>query len=102
MDTPDGQKPTENIVQASDLRKRYGEGEAAVDALAGVSVEFPTGRFAAIMGPSGSGKSTFLNVAAGLDRPTSGTLGAAASSGSCGSSARPPAKSDRWRAGRQR
>jgi ABC-type glutathione transport system ATPase component len=44
------------IVQAQDLRRRYGEGEAAVDALAGVTVDFPTGHYAAIMGPSGSGK----------------------------------------------
>jgi putative ABC transport system ATP-binding protein len=62
------------IVQARDLCRRYGEGEAAVDALAGVSVAFPRGRFAAIMGPSGSGKSTLLHVLAGLDRPTSGTV----------------------------
>jgi putative ABC transport system ATP-binding protein len=62
------------IVQAHDLCRRYGEGEAAVDALAGVSVDFPTGRFAAIMGPSGSGKSTLMHVLAGLDRPTSGTV----------------------------
>jgi putative ABC transport system ATP-binding protein len=62
------------IVDAVELRRRYGEGEAAVDALAGVTVGFPEGRFAAIMGPSGSGKSTLMHILAGLDRPTSGTV----------------------------
>src|SRR5579884_4202876 len=62
------------IVRAADLCRRYGEGEAAVDALAGVTVGFPRGRFAAIMGPSGSGKSTLMHNLAGLDRPTSGTV----------------------------
>jgi putative ABC transport system ATP-binding protein len=58
-------------VQAS---KIYGEGEAAVHALDGISVEFATSRFTAIMGPSGSGKSTLLHCLAGLDRLTSGQI----------------------------
>jgi putative ABC transport system ATP-binding protein len=62
------------IIAARDVRRRYGEGEAAVDALAGVSVDFDRGRFTAIMGPSGSGKSTLMHILAGLDRPTSGTV----------------------------
>jgi putative ABC transport system ATP-binding protein len=57
-----------------DVRKVYGRGEAEVVALDGVSVQLPVGSFTAVMGPSGSGKSTFLNVAAGLDRPTAGTV----------------------------
>jgi putative ABC transport system ATP-binding protein len=70
----DGRAGAKEIVQARDICRRYGEGEAAVDALAGVSVGFPSGRFAAIMGPSGSGKSTLMHLLAGLDRPTSGTV----------------------------
>jgi putative ABC transport system ATP-binding protein len=62
------------IVVADSVHRRYGEGEAAVDALAGVSTAFDRGRFAAIMGPSGSGKSTLMHVLAGLDKPTSGTV----------------------------
>ena len=61
-------------VALRDVRKVYGRGEGAVVALDGVSVALPPGSFTAVMGPSGSGKSTFLNVAAGLDRPTSGTV----------------------------
>src|SRR4051794_40497379 len=63
-----------DIVSATDLVRRYGEGEAAVNALAGVSVGFAAGRYAAIMGPSGSGKSTLMHCLAGLDRPTSGSV----------------------------
>jgi putative ABC transport system ATP-binding protein len=63
-----------NIVEAREVSRRYGEGEAAVDALVDVSVSFPSGRFAAIMGPSGSGKSTLMHILAGLDRPTSGSV----------------------------
>jgi putative ABC transport system ATP-binding protein len=62
------------IVTATDVRRRYGEGATAVDALAGVSVDFERGRFSAIMGPSGSGKSTLMHILAGLDRPTSGAV----------------------------
>ena len=62
------------VVVANDLTRRYGEGDAAVDALAGVSTAFDRGRFTAIMGPSGSGKSTLMHILAGLDRPTSGTV----------------------------
>jgi putative ABC transport system ATP-binding protein len=62
------------IVTATDVRRRFGEGAAAVNALAGVSVGFERGRFSAIMGPSGSGKSTLMHILAGLDRPTSGTV----------------------------
>ena len=55
-----------------DLRKTYGVGQAAVHALAGISVTIERGRFTAVMGPSGSGKSTLMHCMAGLDRPTSG------------------------------
>jgi putative ABC transport system ATP-binding protein len=73
--SPTHSSPThEQIVEARDVRRRYGEGEVAVDALDGVSVDFPKGRYAAIMGPSGSGKSTLMHILAGLDRPTSGTV----------------------------
>ncbi|HEX5713892.1 MAG TPA: ABC transporter ATP-binding protein [Solirubrobacterales bacterium] len=62
------------VVVATDLTRRYGEGDAAVDALAGVSTGFERDRFTAIMGPSGSGKSTLMHILAGLDKPTSGTV----------------------------
>jgi putative ABC transport system ATP-binding protein len=62
------------IVTATDLRRRYGEGDTAVDALRGVSVSFERGRYTGIMGPSGSGKSTLMHILAGLDRPSSGSV----------------------------
>ncbi|HET6684583.1 MAG TPA: ABC transporter ATP-binding protein [Gaiella sp.] len=62
------------VVVARDVTRRYGEGETAVDALRGVSVEVPRGRLTAVMGPSGSGKSTLMHILAGLDKPTSGSV----------------------------
>jgi putative ABC transport system ATP-binding protein len=62
------------IVSAHDLVRVFGEADTAVRALDGVSVDFPTGRFTAIMGPSGSGKSTLMHCLAALDRATSGRV----------------------------
>jgi putative ABC transport system ATP-binding protein len=62
------------VVTAHDLTRRYGEGDTAVDALRGVSLEVRRGELTAVMGPSGSGKSTLMHILAGLDRPTSGEV----------------------------
>ena len=63
-----------NAVETMYLRKVYGEGSTAVRALDDVSLEFPNGEFAAIMGPSGSGKSTLLHILGALDKPTGGRV----------------------------
>jgi putative ABC transport system ATP-binding protein len=62
------------VLAASDVTRQYGEGDSAVHALRGVSLEIPHGQFAAVMGPSGSGKSTLMHILAGLDIPTSGQV----------------------------
>ena len=62
----------EIVVRGHEITRRFGEGETAVDALRGVSVDFRRGNFSAFMGPSGSGKSTLLHILAGLDQPTGG------------------------------
>ncbi|MBB4933278.1 putative ABC transport system ATP-binding protein [Lipingzhangella halophila] len=61
-------------VTAHDVVKVYGDGDASVAALNGVSMEFASGTFTAIMGPSGSGKSTLMHCLAGLDEVTSGSV----------------------------
>jgi putative ABC transport system ATP-binding protein len=62
------------IVACSGIHRRFGEGQAAVDALRGVEIEFPKGEMTGIVGPSGSGKSTLMHILAGLDRPTAGSV----------------------------
>jgi putative ABC transport system ATP-binding protein len=62
------------VVSAKDITRRYGEGDTAVDALRGVSLDVPRGQLTAVMGPSGSGKSTLMHILAGLDKPTSGDV----------------------------
>ena len=61
------------IAAARDVSRRHGSGDAAVDALRGVSLALYEGDFVAVMGPSGSGKSTLMHIMAGLDKPTSGS-----------------------------
>jgi putative ABC transport system ATP-binding protein len=63
---------TNSVFRLVNLRKTYGEGEAAVHALRGVELTVPEGELIVLLGPSGSGKSTLLNVLGGLDRPTAG------------------------------
>jgi putative ABC transport system ATP-binding protein len=82
MDTPDLRTPepstTENaVVIARDVVRRYGEGDTAVDALRGVSLDVERARLTAVMGPSGSGKSTLMHILAGLDQPTAGEVSVA-------------------------
>jgi putative ABC transport system ATP-binding protein len=62
------------VVVAREVTRRYGEGETAVDALRGVSVDVSKGKLTAVMGPSGSGKSTLMHIMAGLDKPTTGSV----------------------------
>ena len=65
---------TAAVVQAKEIVRRYGEGDTAVHALRGVSVDVARGKLTAVMGPSGSGKSTLMHILAGLDQPTEGEV----------------------------
>jgi putative ABC transport system ATP-binding protein len=65
---------TEDAIRLRSVTRRHGSGGTSVTALDEVSLAFPKGTFTAVMGPSGSGKSTLLQCAAGLDRPTSGSV----------------------------
>jgi putative ABC transport system ATP-binding protein len=62
------------VVAARDVTRRYGEGDTAVDALRGVTLDVAQEKLTAVMGPSGSGKSTLMHILAALDRPTSGAV----------------------------
>jgi putative ABC transport system ATP-binding protein len=66
--------PDGAVVVLQRVTKTYGKGASAVHALREVTVALPRGSFTAVMGPSGSGKSTLMHCAAGLDRPTGGTV----------------------------
>jgi putative ABC transport system ATP-binding protein len=82
METEQQQPATQNgvVVAAREISRRYGEGDTAVDALRGVSLDVSQGQLTAVMGPSGSGKSTLMHILAGLDRPTSGEVSIAGTS----------------------
>jgi putative ABC transport system ATP-binding protein len=67
----------EAVVTARNVVRRYGQGDTAVDALRGVSLDIARGRLTAVMGPSGSGKSTLMHILAGLDQPTAGEVSVA-------------------------
>jgi len=68
----DGAAPTGSVVEAHELTRVYGEGDAAVHALRGVSLSVEQAKLTAVMGPSGSGKSTLMHLLAALDQPTEG------------------------------
>ena len=68
------EKAPSAVVAARDITRRYGEGDTAVAALCGVSIDVQQSKLTAVMGPSGSGKSTLMHILAALDRPTSGSV----------------------------
>ena len=76
-ESPGNGGPRGPVVKGTGIVRRYGEGDTAVDALRGVSVDIAEGRLTAVMGPSGSGKSTLMHILAGLDRPTAGDVSVA-------------------------
>src|SRR3954466_15335693 len=76
-DSPGNGGPRVPVVIGTGIVRRYGQGDTAVDALRGVSVDIAEGRLTAVMGPSGPGKPTLMHIPAGLDRPTAGEVSVA-------------------------
>jgi putative ABC transport system ATP-binding protein len=76
LDVPATAAPA-TVITARDVVRRYGDGDTAVDALRGVTVDIAQGHLTAVMGPSGSGKSTLMHILAGLDQPTAGEVSVA-------------------------
>ncbi|HEX2505938.1 MAG TPA: ABC transporter ATP-binding protein, partial [Gaiellaceae bacterium] len=74
LESPRAATTPDAVVSAHDITRRYGEGDTAVDALRGITLDVAKGKLTAVMGPSGSGKSTLMHILAGLDRPTSGSV----------------------------
>src|SRR5262245_31494978 len=62
------------VVASREVTRRYGEGDTAVHALRGITLDVAEGKLTAVMGPSGSGKSTLMHILAALDRPSSGAV----------------------------
>src|SRR4051812_35298111 len=76
-DSPGNGGPRVPVVKGTGIVRRYGQGDTAVAARRGVSVDIAEGRLTAVMGPSGSGKSTLMHILAGLDQPTAGRVAVA-------------------------
>ena len=62
----------QSLIELQGVKKIYGSGQAAMQALRGIDLQIEEGDFVAVMGPSGSGKSTCLNILGCLDTPSDG------------------------------
>ncbi|WP_334304680.1 ABC transporter ATP-binding protein [Peptostreptococcus stomatis] len=65
---------SDNLIEVSNLRKSYGQGDNRVDVLKGIDCKIKRGSICTLLGPSGSGKSTFLNILGGIESFEEGSL----------------------------